>query len=652
MHRSQYRVSGMSPTRPRGAEAMSAVAFGRDPCAMWVYDPATLEILDVNAAALRLFGRARKAFLAEGWPLLWLPEEAEAGRKRASASERLASGDWQFVSGEGRVIDATVTCHSTVHQGRGARLAIAADVTDQRRAEQDLRASEERWRKLIANSDEILSIVDADGHIVYANRAGQLVLGYDPEERGDGDIFGTVREDYLERVAVLFQDVLSGAGAVVRDEIPVVSTDGTTRWSETTATNLLDDPVVRGIVVHARDVTARREMQDELRVSEERFRLVVENSTDIVTILDPDGSVRYTNPTTARVLGYDDPLPPPGSDGWAERVLHPDDRERVLAYVAGAFRAPGVAEKLEYRFKHADGSWRYLETIANNLLADDRMRGVLLISRDITEREHAKESEVVTPVLSDLLVGAVDVDLARGWEAGLDRAPRYDVVVTRLHGPGFHLTEPLLLDVAQQVGAMPGGLCGAFGAFGVLIVPAGGSEHAKGHVGGRLLAELAKRLPSGDLRVAVGGPRPAARGIQWSFEEAVRLLSLADRLDIDGLVTPRRAVLPLILDGSPRTALSLLKVLQPLLDADQRSRANLVETLRSYLDNDASVHKTAEDLHVHRNTIRSRLRTIEKALGGPVSDDKVVLQMALLAQEMAGSSSDDARDVSPGEPGG
>src|SRR5205085_5796408 len=97
-----------------------------------------------------------------------------------------------------------------------------------------------------------------------------------------------------------------------------------------------------------------------------------------------------------------------------------------------------------------------------------------------------------------------------------------------------------------------------------------------------------------DLRVAVGGARPAARGIQWSFEEALRLLSLGERLGIDGLVTPRRAVLPLILDGSPRTALSLMKVLQPLLDADQRSRAELVSTLRCYLANDASVHRTAE----------------------------------------------------------
>jgi PAS domain S-box-containing protein len=399
---------------------------------------------------------------------------------------------------------------------------------------------------------------------------------------------------------------------------------------------------VQGIVVHARDVTARHEMQDELRASEERFRLVVEHSTDVVTILDADGSVRYTNPATTRLLGYRDPLPTPGSEGWAERFIHPDDRAPVLDFLARAFRSPGDVETLQYRFKHADGSWRYLETIANNLLDDDRMRGVLMISRDITEREQARESESLTPVLSDLLVGAVDVDLARGWEAGLAQAPRYEVIVTRLHGTGFHLTEPLLLEVAQKVGAMPGGLCGAFGAFGILIVPGSGAEDAKNHVAAKLLAELCERLHTNDLRVAVGGARPAARGIQWSFEEAVRLLSLGDRLGIDGLVTPRRAVLPLILDGSPRTAASLMKVLQPLLDADQRSRAELVATLRCFLANDGSAHKTAEQMHVHRNTIRSRLRAIEGALGGRVADDKVVLQMALLAHELAGNGGGDA----------
>ena len=492
---------------------------------MWVYDPVTLETLDVNASAVRLFGWGRDDFLAEGWQVLCIPEDAQASRKRASASERLASGDWRFAARDGRIVHAALTCHPTTHAGRTARLVIAADVTEQRRAERNLRASEER------------------------------------------------------------------------------------------------------------------------------FRLLVEGSTDSVTILDADGSVRYANPATRRLVGLEDPLPTSGSDGWAERLVHPEDRGRVLDYIARACRSAGVAETLQYRFRHVDGSWGQLETIANNLLDDARLRGVVLITRDITERPQVIESPAVTPVLSDLLVEAVDADLARGWEAGLERASRYEVIVTRLDGPGFHLAEPVLLAAARTCGALPGGLCGAFGAFGVVILPSGLDVEPNATVAAGLLAELSRRLETSDLRVAVGGARHAARGIQWSFEEAVRLLSLADRLGIDGLVTPRRAVLPLILDSSPRTAVSLLKVLQPLLDADQRSRADLVETLRCYLANDASVHRAADQLHVHRNTIRSRLRTIEKALGSPVADDKVVLQMALLAHELAGSSSsDDARDVMQGGP--
>ena len=353
-----------------------------------------------------------------------------------------------------------------------------------------------------------------------------------------------------------------------------------------------------------------------------------------MTILNADGTVRYNNPTATRLLGYREALPEPGSPGWAERFIHPEDRRRVLSYLARALRTPGVLNTLQYRFKHIDGSWRHLETIANNLLADERVRGVLMISRDITEREEAKERSAVTSVLADLVVGAANIDPANVREAGLADAVRYEVIVTRLQGRGYVLTEQLLADAAHAVHALPGGLCGAFGAFGVLIVPAR-VPHGTAHpVADRLRDELRKRVNARELRLAVGGARPTTRGIQASFDEAVRLLSLGDRLAIDGVITPRRAVLPSILDDSPRASLSLVRILQPLIDADQRSRADLLATLRCYLDNDASVQKTAETMHAHRNTIRARLRTIESVLGGPVAADRVVLQLALVAHEL------------------
>ena len=363
--------------------------------------------------------------------------------------------------------------------------------------------------------------------------------------------------------------------------------------------------------------------------------MVVEESTDIVTIINADGSVRYSNPATTRLLGYRDTLPAPGAPGWAERFIHRDDRDRVLSFVATVLRLPGAVETVRYRFKHADGSWRQLETVANNLLGDDRLRGVLMVSRDITAREQMTETSSVNALLAELLVAGSTVDQQAVSEAGLDRSVLYEVLVIRLQGSGFVVTETVLAEAARQAGVMSGGLCGAFSAFGVVIIPALRPVEATHPVAERLLKELRARLRVRELRIAVGGARPTARGIQTSFDDAVRLLSLGERLGLDGVITPRRAVLPSMLDAAPRASSSLVKILEPLIEADRRSRAELLETLHCYLASDGSVHKTAEVMHLHRNTIRARLRTIESALGGPVASDKVVLELALLAHELA-----------------
>ena len=77
-----------------------------------------------------------------------------------------------------------------------------------------------------------------------------------------------------------------------------------------------------------------------------------------------------------------------------------------------------------------------------------------------------------------------------------------------------------------------------------------------------------------------------------------------------------------------------------LVPADQQPffTEKLVHLPGCYLANDASVQKTAETMHAHRNTIRARLRTIESVLGGPVANDKVVLELALLAHELTASA--------------
>jgi diguanylate cyclase (GGDEF)-like protein/PAS domain S-box-containing protein len=117
---------------------------------------------------------------------------------------------------------------------------------------------------------------------------------------------------------------------------------------------------------------------------------VVENSSEIVTKADPDGTLRYANPAWQRVLGYD-----PGEEIGKMNVLehvHPEDLPHVLEETEKALSEGGIAtNKVEYRFRHKDGSWRWVESVGTYLLDDPAVEGVVITSRDVTERKRTEE---------------------------------------------------------------------------------------------------------------------------------------------------------------------------------------------------------------------------------------------------------------------
>ena len=117
---------------------------------------------------------------------------------------------------------------------------------------------------------------------------------------------------------------------------------------------------------------------------------MVEHSSEIVTILDPDGSLRYANPAWRQALGYD-PEEAVGTMNVLDHV-HPDDLAHVLGETEKALARGGVVtNRAEYRFRHADGSWRWLESLSTYLLEDPYVRGVVVTSRDTTERKEDEE---------------------------------------------------------------------------------------------------------------------------------------------------------------------------------------------------------------------------------------------------------------------
>ena len=164
--------------------------------------------------------------------------------------------------------------------------------------------------------------------------------------------------------------------------------DGTLFWNELSISPVRDtEGKLVSFIGVQEDVTRRKKAEEELRQSEERFRSLVQYASDIITILGPEGTIRYQSPSIERILGYG-PEELIGSNVFDH--VHPEDVEQTQGVFAEALKNQGVSPPVEFRFRHADGSWRFLEAVGNNLLADPSVSGMVVNSRDVTERKQAE----------------------------------------------------------------------------------------------------------------------------------------------------------------------------------------------------------------------------------------------------------------------
>ncbi|MEX2547254.1 MAG: EAL domain-containing protein [Chloroflexota bacterium] len=148
--------------------------------------------------------------------------------------------------------------------GRQNRLLRARAETE-RLLGVDLRRSEERFRSLVRSSSDVILIIDADGTIGYESPAVARVLGYDPEERVGTSAYDAIHDADVAWIRSLIADISTRTGAEAAADFRARHADGSWRWLQATAKNLLNDPAVSAIVVNYRDITDRRALEEQLR---------------------------------------------------------------------------------------------------------------------------------------------------------------------------------------------------------------------------------------------------------------------------------------------------------------------------------------------------------------------------------------------------
>jgi len=276
--------------------------------------------------------------------------------------------------------------------GRSLMLVQAEDVTDRRRADDRRRLAETRFRTLAGHIPAIVCVhpLDPDQPAIYISPRIEQIVGYRPDElpRRRSFLRDLLHPDDVD--AVLAADEESDRMLEpVSLRYRVRHRDGRWVWLHELSEIVRDrDGTPRywqGLLL---DVTAEMEAEAALAESEARFRALVQHAKDITVIVDRDGVIAWVSPAVTRLLGHaPEEIVGTSSEGYS----HPDDREREEELDRMVLSAPGAVGSAEYRLRHRDGSWRWVEIVAANHLDDPAVQGVVYAIREITARKRAEQ---------------------------------------------------------------------------------------------------------------------------------------------------------------------------------------------------------------------------------------------------------------------
>ena len=257
-------------------------------------------------------------------------------------------------------------------------------MTEQETASLFLGAGEppEQIEQLLDSITDLVQSVRLDGSLAYVNRAWRETLGYSAAAIDRMKVFEIIHPTSREHCQDVFARLASGE-AVPPFETTFVTADGRPVQLEGNAAVSFDAgrPVLIRVVL--RDVSERKLIERRLRASDERFRKLVEESSDGIFLADAQGLISYASPSLKRLLGF-----PAGellgTSGFA--LIHPDDLVAAQEYFGRVLAQPREHLTFRCRVRHKDEGWRDLDVVCTNHLADTAVEAIVVNFRDVTEQ--------------------------------------------------------------------------------------------------------------------------------------------------------------------------------------------------------------------------------------------------------------------------
>lgn len=240
---------------------------------------------------------------------------------------------------------------------------------------------------MVDNLNELFYTFDQDIRLTFINKKSMDVLGYRPEELigtfRTADIFPDEDWEWIEKE--IRKRLATGSSSSY--VLPVRHKDGSKKYVKINSAAIMEEGRVVGGMVLADDITENIKASEALRESESNLRRITDNMLDLVSELDVRGNLVFASPSHYKVLGY-------AAEAMANikisDFVHPDDLSGVL-YALKNILDTGAVGTSQHRCKHAEGHYIWTETVGNPIAQNGIVSGVILSSRDITERKQLEQ---------------------------------------------------------------------------------------------------------------------------------------------------------------------------------------------------------------------------------------------------------------------
>lgn len=367
--------------------------------ALFLHDAATGRILDVNEAMLRLYGFADKTEalaadlgeLSANEPPYTRDAALEYLQKAATVGPQVF--EWRARRKNGELFWVEVALRSTAIGGVGRVLAVVRDITERKRAEEALRERERQLSTLLSNLPGMAYRCrnDEQRTMEFVSHRAFALTGYPPE-----DLLDNRRVAYADLIhpkdrSEVWQQMQMALG---RHEpfvlnYRLVRATGDECWVWEQGQGVYDDAgqllAIEGLVM---DDTARHAAAVELERREAYYRSLIENATDLITVLNQDGVICYQSPSSLRLLGY------PSESLLGANLLsfvHPDDSFQVTQAIERALSGTSQPVVLECRVRNHAGEWRIIEASGRRLPDSNNRPLIVVNARDLTDHRRLEE---------------------------------------------------------------------------------------------------------------------------------------------------------------------------------------------------------------------------------------------------------------------